>query len=173
MLERLRADITLPYAVLSVCMPTNRNIELHHPTMTSRDGETALAVPRILLADDRQEVLKAINAVLGDEFNVIGTVRDGRAAVELTTSLRPDVLLLDISMPVVNGIEAASCLKKLGSDARIIFLTVYSDPEFLEAVLSTGAVGYVVKTAIATDLVPAIWAVLNGKVFISPSMNLQ
>jgi len=141
--------------------------------MTSWEGGTVTAVPRILLAEDRQDMLQAINLALGNEFSVIGAVRDGRDAVELTNILHPDVLVLDISMPVVNGIEAAYCLKNLGSQARIIFLSIYSDQEFVEVALSTGAVGYVVKTSITTDLVPAIWAAMEGKVFISPSMHQQ
>ena len=140
-------------------------LELKEGTLTN--------VPRILLADDQKEMLQAINLILNEEFTVVGTVEDGLRAVELTTILHPDVLVLDISMPVVNGIEAAFRLKRLGSQVRIIFLTVHADPEFVEAALSAGACGYVLKTFLVTDLVPAIWAAMQGDIFVSPSVQLQ
>src|SRR5215471_18880999 len=113
-------------------MPTNRGTESQHRTVPLEVKEETLTnVPRILLADDRKEMLQAINLILNKEFTVVGTVEDGLRAVELTTILHPDVLVLDISMPVVNGIEAACSLKKLASRVRIIFLTVQADPEFV------------------------------------------
>jgi NarL family two-component system response regulator LiaR len=129
--------------------------------------------PRILLADDQEEMLQTVALVLKAEFDVIGTAGDGTSAVELATKLSPDVLVLDIGMPVVNGIEAAWRLKALGSKVRIIFLTVNTDSEFVEAALSAGAVGYVLKPSLATDLIPAIWAAMRGATFISPLMQLQ
>lgn len=134
---------------------------------------TLATAPRILLADDQEEMLHTVVLILQDEFNVVATAGDGTTAVELATKLSPDVLVLDIGMPVVNGIEAAWRLKALGSQAKVIFLTVTSDAEFVEAALSAGAVGYVLKPSLATDLVPAIWAALRGNTFISPSMKLQ
>ena len=118
-------------------------------------------------------MLQTVVLILRDEFNVVGTAENGVRAVELATRLSPDVLVLDISMPVENGIEAACQLKTLGSSARVIFLTVHRDPEFVEAALSAGALGYVLKPSLATDLIPAIWAALHGDTFISPSMPLQ
>ena len=76
-----------------------------------RETETSMAAPRILLADDQEEMLQTVVLVLGDEFNIVGTAEDGKHAVELATQLAPDVLILDISMPIVNGIEAACRLK--------------------------------------------------------------
>jgi len=124
------------------------------------------------LADDHKEVLRSVVLTLGDEFSVVGTAQDGKGAVELATKLCPDVLVLDISMPVQNGIEAACHLKELGSTVRMVFLTVNSEPEFVEAALLAGALGYVLKQSLASDLVPAIWAAINGSTFISPSMQL-
>ena len=129
--------------------------------------------PRVLLADDREEMLQTVVLVLRHEFDVIGTAENGSRAVELATKLSPDVVVLDISMPVVNGIETACRLKELGSHARVIFLTIHTDPEFVEAALSAGALGYVLKPSLATDLVPAIWAAMQGYTFISPSMQTQ
>ena len=129
--------------------------------------------PRILLADDQEEMLQTIVRTLTDDFNVIGTAENGTRAVELATSLSPDVLVLDISMPLVNGIEAACLLRDLGSPARVVFLTVHEDPEFVDAALSAGALGYVLKASLATDLIPAIWAAMQGNIFVSPSMQLH
>jgi DNA-binding NarL/FixJ family response regulator len=118
-------------------------------------------------------MLRTIALTLRDECDIVGTAENGRRAIELATELSPDVLVLDICMPVVNGIEAACRLKERGSLARVIFLTVHSDPEFVEAALSAGALGYVLKQSLATDLVPAIWVVTQDDIFISPSMQSQ
>ena len=132
-----------------------------------------MTTPRILLADDQEEMLQAIIPILRDEFNVVGTAENGARAVELATRISPDVVVLDISMPMVNGIEAAGLLRELGSHARVIFLTVHKDPEFVDAALSAGALGYVLKPSLGTDLVPAIWAAMQGNIFVSPSMQLH
>jgi len=128
--------------------------------------------PRVVLADDQKEILKSVALTLGNAFSVVGTAENGEGAVDLATRLSPDVLVLDISMPVQNGIEAASHLKALGSTTRVVFLTVNTEPEFVEAALFAGARGYVLKQSLASDLVPAIWAAINGVTFISPSMHL-
>lgn len=133
--------------------------------------ETVTA-PRVLLADDQEEMLQTVAWMLRDEFSVVGTAENGAIAVELATRLCPDVLVLDICMPVENGIEAACQLKELGSAARVIFLTVNTEPEFVEAAISAGAMGYVLKQSLTADLVPALWAVMHGRTFISPSMQL-
>jgi DNA-binding NarL/FixJ family response regulator len=135
-----------------------------------RETETSMAVPRILLADDQEEMLRTIALVLGDEFNIIGTAENGKRAVELTAKLSPDVLVLDISMPILNGLEAASRLRELGSRTRVVFLTVNTDPDFVEAARCAGAVGYVVKESLALDLAPAIRAAIGGNSFTSPAM---
>jgi DNA-binding NarL/FixJ family response regulator len=134
--------------------------------------ETVTITPRVVLADDQKEILQSVVLTLGDEFSVVGTAENGAGAVELATRLSPDVVVLDISMPVENGIEAACHLKELGSKARVVFLTVNAEPEFVEAALFAGALGYVLKQSLASDLVPAIWAVMGGASFISPSVHL-
>lgn len=131
-----------------------------------------IAAPRILIADDQQEMLQAIALALADEFDIVGTADNGKRAVELATELFPDVLVLDISMPIVNGIEAAWHLKSLGSPARIVFLTVHTDPDFIEAARSTGALGYVWKESLTRDLAPAIRVVMQGNSFTSSFMPL-
>lgn len=129
-------------------------------------------LPRILLADDQEEIREAVNSILSTEFKVIGTAEDGRHALELAMNLEPDILVIDISMPVVNGLEAASLLKRKAAHIRIVFLTVHTDPEFVEAALAAGALGYVLKAFVAAELVPAIWAALHGEIFISQGINL-
>ena len=137
------------------------------------DGmNTAMPVPRILIADDQEEMVGAIAQALANEFDIIGTAEDGKRAIELATQLFPDILILDISMPLVNGIEAAWRLKRLASPTRIIFVTVHTDPDFVEAARAAGALGYVWKESVASDLAPAVRAVLQGNRFTSPSMPL-
>lgn len=132
-----------------------------------------MTVPRVFLADDQEEMLQTVTQMLEGEFQVVGTAENGMRALELVPSLSPDILVLDISMPVVNGIEVACLLKGSGLAAKVIFLTVHSDPDFVEAAMSAGALGYVLKPCLASDLVPAIWAVLEGNTFVSPTMHLE
>jgi DNA-binding NarL/FixJ family response regulator len=135
--------------------------------------EASMPPPRIVLADDKKEVLRTVTHVLGSRFNVVGTAENGRDAVNLAINLFPDVVVLDISMPIMNGIQAARRLKELHSPARVVFLTVQADPDFVEAALSVGALGYVLKESLATELAPAIWEVMQGSIFTSPSLPLH
>jgi len=128
---------------------------------------------RILLADDHQTVLKTVARLLAGDFDVVGAVENGKLAVEAVAALNPDIVVLDISMPVMDGLEAASLLKQSGSRTRVIFLTVQAQPEFVSAAFSAGAKGYVLKTYLITDLVPAIRQVLEGRVFASSSLGMD
>ena len=123
---------------------------------------------RVLLADDNKEILDRVTTLLAAGCDVIGAVRDGRQALEAAQDLKPNILVLDISMPVMNGIETAHRLKEAGAKARIIFLTVHDDPDFAKEALETGALGYVLKTRIASDLMAAINEVHAGRTFVSP-----
>ena len=127
----------------------------------------------VLLADDHEEFLVVERRLLEPDFEVIGTVRDGRAAIEAAVRLAPDLLVLDLSMPVMDGIEAAMSLRAAGSRTRIVFLTVHDDPDYVRAALATGALGYVVKCRLASDLVPALRDALAGRTFVSPSIRLE
>jgi len=126
-----------------------------------------------LLADDHQAVLGTVARLLAVDFDVVGAVENGELAVEAVVALDPDIVVLDISMPVMNGIEAASRLKKSGSRARVIFLTVQTQPDFVTAAFLAGALGYVLKPRVCTDLVPAIREVLEGRIFASPSLGIN
>ena len=133
--------------------------------------DTVPITPRVLLADDQKEMLRAVVLTLRDGFCVVGTAENGTEAVDLTTRLCADVHVLDVCMPVENGISAACHLRDLGSTTRVVFLTVNHDPDFVEAAMSAGALGYVLKQSLATELVPAIWSAMHGNVFISPSIH--
>jgi DNA-binding NarL/FixJ family response regulator len=122
---------------------------------------------RVVVADDLVPVLSAIGALLQPSFDVVGVASDGRAALETTLRLKPDLVLLDVTMPVMSGIEAAEELRRLGNKATIVFLTVHEDPDILNACQAAGGLGYVVKLSMDTDLVPAINEALAGRQFVS------
>lgn len=128
-----------------------------------------MARARILLADDHKEIRDRAVRLLEPEFQVVGTVADGSALLRASEQMKPDVCVIDISMPLINGIEAANQLRLAGSEARIVFLTVNEDPDFVRAALRTGALGYVVKSRMATDLCAAINGAIGGQLFVSPS----
>jgi len=131
----------------------------------------AMITPRILLADDQEEMLQTLVEMLEGEFQIVGTAENGMRVLELTPRLAPDIVVLDISMPVLNGLEAALRLKEQCLAARVVFLTAHEDTDLVEAGMSAGALGYVVKSCLATDLVPALWQALAGKTFVSPSLS--
>ena len=124
--------------------------------------------PRILLADDHPGLLKKISRLLETEFEVVGAVEDGQALISAAAALQPDVVIIDITMPVINGIEAARQLKQAASPTKIIFLTIHEDPDFRSEALATGALGYVLKSRLTLDLIPAIHEVIANNSFISP-----
>jgi DNA-binding NarL/FixJ family response regulator len=126
-----------------------------------------LSKPTILLADDHPGIFETVARIIEPTFEIVGRSGDGQALLEAVAKLNPDVVVTDISMPVLNGIDAASELKESGSMCRIVFLTVHDDPDFIEACFATGALGYVSKTRMALDLLPAIQEALKGHTFIS------
>ena len=127
----------------------------------------ALSKIRVVLADDHQQMIAIVSQTLGEEFEVVGTVENGKQAVNAVLTLNPDVLVIDISMPVLNGLRAAEQLQTVDSRAKIIFLTVYEGADFVDAAFSAGASGYVTKGRLSTDLIPAIHAAMLGRTFIS------
>ncbi len=128
---------------------------------------------RVFLADDHEAVLRATAALLGSDFEIVGTAMDGQSLIESTLLLKPDLLIVDISMPVLNGIEAIRRLRQAGSTAKVVFLTVHDDPDFAQAAIAAGASGYVIKPRMASDLIPAIREVLAGRSFVSPTIALE
>jgi DNA-binding NarL/FixJ family response regulator len=124
--------------------------------------------PRLLLADDHTLLLEGIRLMLEPEFDLVGSVEDGQALLAAAKTLKPDIILLDISMPVLNGIDAARRLRKLLPSAKLIFLTMHADFDYVEEAFRAGAMGYLLKRAAASELITAIRAVLKGNHYVSP-----
>ena len=127
--------------------------------------------PRVLVADDHQVMLENLVRLLSHDFDVVATVRDGAAAVREAPRVNPDILVLDIAMPVLSGIEAAGRLKASGSTAKVVFVTMHHDREFVDGAAALGSVGFVVKSRLVSDLIPAIRSVLADQPYVSPSLR--
>ena len=129
--------------------------------------------PRLLLADDHTLVLQGIGKLLEEEFELVGTVEDGHALLYAAEQLQPDVILLDISMPLLNGIDACRQLVKSLPKAKVIFLTMHKDVAYVEEALGAGAAGYLLKNSAASELIGAIHAVLSGQRYVTPLIDWQ
>ena len=129
-----------------------------------------MAHPRVLLADNHLATLETIASILSPNFDIVGKVGNGQAVIEVVDELHPDIIVLDISMPIISGIDVARTLKELDSSVRIVFVTVHDDPDFLNEALEAGGLGYVIKTRLASDLLRATKEALLGRRFISPSL---
>lgn len=126
--------------------------------------------PRILLADDHRLIIERVLSLLESKFEVVGVVDNGEDLLTEARRLEPDVIVLDISMPVLTGIEAAHELRESGSKVRLVFLTVHEEASFLRACLAEGGLGYVTKSRLRTDLIPAIRSALSDTRFVSPQV---
>jgi DNA-binding NarL/FixJ family response regulator len=135
--------------------------------MSTTQKELSMTLKRVLVADDLESVQAAVADLLRGSFDVIGTVSDGKSAVDEILLLQPDLVVLDISMPGMTGIEVAKELKNHTNKTKVIFLTVHDDSRIIAACLSAGAVGYVVKELMDSDLIPAMNEALAGRVFVS------
>ena len=122
---------------------------------------------RVLLVDDNEAMLARAAAVLTPACEVIGIASDGPSALKAADTLHPDVIVLDISMPGMTGLEVATRLRKAGSKAAVVFLTVHSEEDLREAALSAGGIGYVLKARLASDLMVAVQEARAGRTFIS------
>lgn len=127
--------------------------------------------PRILLADDHSLVLEGFRRILEDQCDVVGTAEDGRALLEAASRLKPNVVLLDISMPLLNGIDATRHLKKVSPDVKVIFVTMHADPAYLNEAFKAGASGYLLKRSAGTELIQAIQSVLGGNYYVTPLLT--
>lgn len=123
---------------------------------------------RVLIADDHRIFAEGLRVLLEPEFEVVGLVEDGHEMVEAASTLRPDVVVTDVSMPSLNGIEAASRLRELGVTARVVILTQHRDVAYARRAMAAGAVGYVLKHAAASELVAAVREAVQGRTFITP-----
>ena len=124
--------------------------------------------PRILLADDHKIVLEGLKSLLEPEFELVGTVEDGRALVAEAAKLRPDVIVADISMPQLNGIEAVRQIKDKDEKIKIVFLTMHPDPSYAASAFDVGASGFVLKHSAPSELITAIKEAIRGRTYITP-----
>ncbi len=126
--------------------------------------------PRVLLADDHLLVAEALKSLLTPEFDLVGVVVDGRALIEEVANLRPDVIVADVTMPHLNGIEALMRLRQDGDRTPVVFLTMHRDVMFARRALDAGASGFVLKHSASAELVMAIRAALQGKTYLTPQL---
>lgn len=128
---------------------------------------TSSGQPRVLLVDDNETMLNRAAALLSPDCAVVGAVTEGRAALDMADTVRPDVIVLDISMPGMSGFEVAKQLKYAGSTAAVVFLTVYDDAEVVGAAVAAGVIGYVLKRRVRSDLAHAVVEATAGRRFVS------
>jgi DNA-binding NarL/FixJ family response regulator len=126
--------------------------------------------PRVLLADDHLLVAEALTSLLTPEFDLVGVVEDGRALLEAAGKLQPDVIVADVSMPHLNGIDALAQLRQGGDRTPVVFLTMHRDVTFARRALDAGASGFVLKHSASVELVAAIRAALQGKTYLTPQL---
>jgi DNA-binding NarL/FixJ family response regulator len=124
--------------------------------------------PRILLADDHTLMADALRCLLQAEFDVVGTVADGRALLDAASELKPDLVVVDIGMPLLNGLDAAEQLKALQPDVKVIFLTQYREPHYAAEAFRRQASGYLLKESAAAELITAIREAMQGRTYVSP-----
>lgn len=126
---------------------------------------------RIVLADNNGAMLDELCRELEEEFEIVATATNGKDVVDAVLRLDPDIVVLDISMPIVNGLQASLNIRESNPRSKILFLTIHESDEYVSAAFSAGATGYVTKRRLASDLLPAIREVSRGNVFVSPSLH--
>jgi len=126
---------------------------------------------RILLADDHAIVIEGERAVLAEHFEIVGAVSDGRSLLEAALSLKPDLIVLDVSMPLLSGIEAASHIRARLPEVKFLFFTMHSEISYLQAAFEAGAAGYVLKSAGNKELLGAVQKALEGQIYVSADLS--
>src|ERR1700678_1293037 len=124
--------------------------------------------PRILIADDHQILAEGLRGLLEPEFEVVGVVADGRELVVAARKHRPDVIVADVTMPSLNGIDAAVRLRDLGVKAKVVFLTMHRDVAYARRAMAAAAAGYVLKHSVSSELVTAVREALRGQTYVTP-----
>ena len=123
---------------------------------------------RVLLADDHKIILNGLRSLLEPEFELVGKVEDGRALISAAEKLRPDVIVVDISMPLLNGIEAVRQIKKIDPQVKVVFLTMHPDVTYAIRAFEAGASGYVLKHSASSELLTAIHEAIKGRTYVTP-----
>src|SRR5262249_23229949 len=129
-----------------------------------------MALPRVVLADDHTLIVDAFRKLLEPHCEIVGTVCDGRALLHSATSLNPDVVVVDIGMPLMNGLEAGLRLKQQNPKVKVIFLTMNEDSDLATEAMRCGASGYLLKSSAATELIRAIQLAIKGKSYVTPQI---
>jgi DNA-binding NarL/FixJ family response regulator len=124
--------------------------------------------PRVLIADDHPILAEGVRSLLEPEFEVVGVVADGRELVDAAQATRPDVIVADVTMPLLNGIEAAARLRDLGVKSRVVFLTMHRDVAYARRAMDAGAVGFVLKHSLGSELVAAVREAVKGRTYVTP-----
>jgi DNA-binding NarL/FixJ family response regulator len=132
---------------------------------------TNLATIRVVLADDNAEVLTDIREELDNEFRIVGVATNGEEAIREVLRHDPDVIVLDVTMPLLTGLQVASRLREIHTRTKILLLTIHEEQEYVSAGLATGALGFVTKRRLSSDLPRAIREVFDGRTFLSPSLK--
>lgn len=132
-----------------------------------------MARPRVLLADDHAIVTEGLKSILDPEFELVGTAQDGRALLAAAEELQPDVIVADITMPRLNGLDAVRALKKKDARAKVVFLTMHSDADLATEAFRAGASGYLLKQSASEELITAIRTVLQGEVYVTPELKQE
>jgi len=127
--------------------------------------------PRVVMGDDHSILMEGVEALLHPEFDVVATAADGQSLVDVVGKHHPDLVIVDVSLPVLSGIDAARLIHQEFPDAHIIFLSMHDDPAFVSQAFSVGAQAYVVKCGSAGDLLTAMRAAMRGETYVSPSLN--
>ncbi|HSF08569.1 MAG TPA: response regulator transcription factor [Nitrospirales bacterium] len=141
---------------------------ISHPYPSSCAGKSSRNLPRIVLADDHPMVLEGVAKLVEEFAEVVGKVEDGRALLDIVPHLNPDVVVMDISMPSLNGLESARCLTKLIPHCKIIFLSMHGDSSYITAAFEAGASGYLLKRSAGSELKQAVQSVLAGHKYVTP-----
>jgi DNA-binding NarL/FixJ family response regulator len=136
-----------------------------HISMMNRDTKK-----RLLLADDHKIFTEGLRTLLAQDFDVIGVVEDGLSLVEAAVRLKPDVIVADIAMPEINGIEALRRIRELHVNAKVVMLTMYADSMYAAEAIRAGAAGYVMKSCATSELKAALEAALSGRIYLSPRL---
>jgi DNA-binding NarL/FixJ family response regulator len=127
-----------------------------------------MSKPRILIADDHQILAEGLRGLLEPEFEVVGVVADGRELVTAAKKHQPDVIIADVTMPSLNGIEAAKQLRDVGVMAKVVFLTMHRDVAYARLAMEAGAAGFVLKHSLASELVTAVREAIRGQTYVTP-----